>query len=75
MKTIERLQANPKLNVKGGLGSRNRVPVTVDVDYYGCTIWCVDKNSAIYKNNAGFNETIDLHLLPESILLKIESQL
>lgn len=75
MKTLERLQANPKLNVRGGLGSRNRVPAKIDVNYYGCTIWCVDRNAAIYRTNEGFNEIIELRLLPEHILLKIESQL
>jgi len=74
MKTLESIQANPKTNVWGSLGSRNRVPATVNVVFDKGTIWCVTSKDAIYSAGE-FNETVELKELPEAVLIQINNQL
>lgn len=74
MKTLESIQSNPKTNIWGSLGSRNRVPAPVNVKFDKGIIWCVTSREAIYSDGK-FNETIDLSELSEDVLIQINSQL
>lgn len=74
MKTLESIQANPKTNVWGSLGSRNRVPASVNVSFNKGLIWCVTSRQAIYSDGK-FNECIDLSELSENVLIQIDKQL
>ena len=74
MKTIELIQSNPKTNVWGSLGSRNRVPASVNVIFNTWVIWCVTSREAIYSDGR-FNGVISLSELPEDVLIQINNQL
>lgn len=74
MKTLELIQSNPKTNVWGSLGSRNRVPASVNVPFNNGLIWCVTSNDAIYSDGR-FNGVVSLSELSEDILIQINNQL
>lgn len=74
MSTLQQIRNNPKCNVWGSLGSRNRVPVLVSVLFELGQIWAITSNEAIYSND-NFNYSIYLDKLPESILSEINNQL
>ena len=75
MKTLEQIKSNPKTNRWGSLGSRNRCPIGVNVNFELGTIWCVDGKHAIYKTEKGFNESIEIENLSDNILAEINIQI
>jgi hypothetical protein len=74
MNALHEIQTNPKTNIWGGLGSRNRIPAAVNVPFSGGLIWCITSRQAIYSTGR-FNECIDLTELADDILIQINEQL
>ena len=74
MTTLQQIQANPKANKWGSLGSRNRCPIAINVPYKDGKLWCVDSAEAIY-NDGFYNHSLYLADLPEATLVQINDQI
>lgn len=75
MTTLQQIKSNPKTNQWGTLGSRNRIPIAVNVTFDKGVIFAINNNQAIYKAHSGFNEGIELDQLTEDTLLKLNCQI
>lgn len=77
METIKKIKNHPKCNVRGSLGSRDRVPFLLSepIMLFGDSIIMVDCERLIIRTKDGFNETMDWDLVPQCILSSIYRQL